>query len=46
MASPPLDELREWVESNRYVRDLTCQEREQYRVEPLCDEGAMVTGAP
>jgi WD40 repeat protein len=46
LASPPLNELREWVESNRYVRGLTCQEREQYRVEPLCDEGPMVTGAP
>jgi WD40 repeat protein/DNA-binding SARP family transcriptional activator len=45
LADPPLNELREWIEANRYVRDLTCQEREQYRVEPLCDEAAMATGA-
>jgi hypothetical protein len=37
---------RQWVASNRYVRDLTCQEREQYRVEPLCDEGEMGVNRP
>jgi WD40 repeat protein/DNA-binding CsgD family transcriptional regulator/tRNA A-37 threonylcarbamoyl transferase component Bud32 len=31
-----LDELRAWIKDNRYVRDLTCDERELYRVEPLC----------
>jgi WD40 repeat protein/serine/threonine protein kinase len=31
-----LDELVEWVTANRYVRDLTCTERETYRVEPYC----------
>jgi WD40 repeat protein len=33
----PLDELIDWTHANRYVRDLTCDEREQYRVEPLCE---------
>jgi WD40 repeat protein len=43
----PLDELTEWTRANRYVRDLTCEEREQYRVEPLCDiEGGVPATAP
>jgi WD40 repeat protein/tRNA A-37 threonylcarbamoyl transferase component Bud32/energy-coupling factor transporter ATP-binding protein EcfA2 len=32
-----LDELRAWVQANRYVPELTCEQRAQYRVEPLCD---------
>lgn len=31
------DVIREWGVENRYIRDLTCAEREQYRIEPLCD---------
>jgi WD40 repeat protein len=31
-----LDELQAWVRENRYVRGLTCDERTQYGVEPLC----------
>ncbi|HEY83786.1 MAG TPA: PQQ-binding-like beta-propeller repeat protein, partial [Chloroflexi bacterium] len=38
ISDPSLDELIEWVSANRYVRDLTCDERAQYRVEPLCEE--------
>jgi WD40 repeat protein len=30
-------ELLNWIQRNRYVRDLTCTERELYRLEPLCD---------
>jgi serine/threonine protein kinase/WD40 repeat protein len=30
-------ELLQWVMDNRYVRDLTCEERQLYRVEPLCE---------
>ena len=33
VTDPPLDELLEWIHANRYVRELTCEEREQYRVE-------------
>ena len=33
----PLDDLRAWVYENRYIRDLTCEERAQYRIEPLCE---------
>jgi WD40 repeat protein len=33
-----LDEVREWIAANRYVRELTCEERETYRIEPLCEE--------
>lgn len=31
-------ELIEWAQNNRYVRGLSCAERTQFRVEPLCDE--------
>ncbi len=31
------DRLIEWARANRYVRDLTCQERALYRVQPLCE---------
>jgi WD40 repeat protein len=34
---PSLDELRDWIRANRYVRDLTCAERATYQIEPLCD---------
>ncbi len=32
----PLPELLQWIQSNRYVRQLTCEEKEQYRVNPQC----------
>jgi len=38
LATPSLDELFDWVGANRYVRELTCDERELYRIEPLCEE--------
>jgi WD40 repeat protein len=31
-----LEELIDWVKANRYVRELTCEERAQYHVKPLC----------
>jgi WD40 repeat protein len=34
-----LPELLEWINTNRYLRQLTCDERLHYRVEPLCVEG-------
>ena len=46
-ADLPLDELIDWTHANRYLRELTCDEREQYRVEPLCDaEGGVSTITP
>ena len=33
------DELLNWTMENRYLRDLTCEERSLYHIEPLCDEG-------
>jgi WD40 repeat protein len=30
---PSLEELLEWIETNRYVRELTCEEAESYGVE-------------
>jgi WD40 repeat protein len=32
-----LGELLSWTENNRYIRDLTCEERALYNVEPLCE---------
>jgi WD40 repeat protein/DNA-binding SARP family transcriptional activator len=32
-----LDELLAWTLTHRYVRELTCDEREMYQIEPLCD---------
>jgi hypothetical protein len=32
-----LDELLSWTENNRYVPELTCEQRELYSVEPLCE---------
>ena len=31
-----LDELLTWTEENRYIPELTCAQRELYRVEPRC----------
>jgi len=33
---PSLEELQGWIAANRYVRELTCDERELYQIEPLC----------
>ncbi len=32
----PLNQLLAWVHENRYLREFTCTERAQYRIEPLC----------
>ena len=29
--------VTEWIEENRFIRHLTCSERELYRIEPLCE---------
>jgi len=34
---PTLDELKEWIDANRYVRELTCDERDLYRI-GACEE--------
>jgi WD40 repeat protein len=31
-----LEELIAWIADNRYMHELTCEEREQYDIEPLC----------
>jgi WD40 repeat protein/DNA-binding SARP family transcriptional activator len=33
---PDLEGLLDWIEANRYVRELTCEERARYQIEPLC----------
>jgi len=38
IADMGLDELLTWVHANRYVREFTCEERAQYRIEPPCGE--------
>ena len=42
IADLPLEELIEWVHANRYVRDLSCDERAQYHVEPACNAAGVV----
>lgn len=37
MSNPSLEELLDWIDENRYLPDLTCDEREKYQVEPLCE---------
>lgn len=32
----PLDQLIEWTFANRYVREFTCNERNEYNLEPRC----------
>jgi WD40 repeat protein/serine/threonine protein kinase len=39
------DALLDWLEVNRYMRELTCTEREHFGVKPLC-EGLNVTAMP
>lgn len=35
--TPSLEGLIQWAQENRSTPELTCAEREQYRVEPLCE---------
>ncbi len=37
IANWSVDELLAWIRDNRYVREFTCEERAQYRIEPLCE---------
>jgi WD40 repeat protein len=37
LSNPTIAELKDWIEANRYVRPLSCAEREFYQVEPLCE---------
>ena len=32
-----LDELIGWIRDNRHLREFTCEERDIYRIEPLCE---------
>ena len=32
-----MDDVHDWIDDNRYVRELTCEERDLYRIEPLCE---------
>lgn len=31
-----LEALFDWIDENLHVREFTCKEREEYRIEPLC----------
>jgi WD40 repeat protein len=39
-----VEELAAWARANRSLRELTCEERAQYRVEPLCPAGVSEPG--
>jgi WD40 repeat protein/serine/threonine protein kinase len=32
-----LEELLTWTQNNRYIPELTCEQRELYQIEPLCE---------
>ncbi|MFC1960706.1 protein kinase [Chloroflexota bacterium] len=34
-----LDDIIQWIHENRYVRELSCEERITYEVLPLCEDG-------
>ena len=34
-----VDEVLDWIGDNRYVRELTCEERARYGITPLCEVG-------
>ncbi|MFC1959473.1 AAA family ATPase [Chloroflexota bacterium] len=34
----PLHDIIDWIEDNRYLRNFTCEERELYRIKPLCEQ--------
>ena len=33
----PIDNVMAFIRDNRVLRDFSCEEREQYRILPLCD---------
>lgn len=38
-------EIIQWAQENRYIRDLTCLERERYNIEPYCGQNGTVPPA-
>jgi len=38
----PYEDLVAWTANNRYVPELSCDQRKQFGVEPLCDDGVMI----
>jgi WD40 repeat protein len=41
-----VDDLLSWTYANRPVRELTCEERRDFQVTPLCEEGVYPTRTP
>ncbi|MEM7803100.1 MAG: WD40 repeat domain-containing protein, partial [Chloroflexota bacterium] len=39
ISEPSKLELLEWIQENRFLRELTCLERETYQIEPICIDG-------
>jgi WD40 repeat protein len=40
LLNPSQEALKNWIALNRYVRPLSCEERDRYRIEPLCKSGS------
>ncbi len=38
-----LEQLLEWTQANRYIPELTCNQRALYKLEPLCTEETVQT---
>jgi hypothetical protein len=43
LTEPSMADLVTWIGNNRYLRELTCQERSVYQIQPLCDEKDQTT---
>jgi WD40 repeat protein/DNA-binding SARP family transcriptional activator len=40
-----LEAFKAWIEGNRYIRPLTCEEREAFNIEPLCERADSLQAA-
>lgn len=38
----PVNDIVSWVEANRYIPELTCEQRASYDIQPLCDESGRI----
>jgi WD40 repeat protein/DNA-binding CsgD family transcriptional regulator/energy-coupling factor transporter ATP-binding protein EcfA2 len=36
-----IEEMVSWLQNNRYIREFTCEERFEFNIQPMCDEGVL-----
>ena len=32
-----INEIHDWIANNHFVREISCEERDLYRIEPFCE---------